>query len=123
MAEPEALSLIEFTSIARGTRAVDALVKKAPIQIERVGTLQPGTMAVLFSGDVASVEASYAEALRVAEDRTSDELLLPQIDPSVYRATLGYPTIGAEESGWQATPSASSRAAPSPARCMPPTWR
>ena len=59
-------SLIEFSSIAAGTRAVDALVKKAPISLERVGTLQPGKMAVLFSGDVASVEASHDEALRVA---------------------------------------------------------
>jgi hypothetical protein len=71
--EPEALSMIEFASIPRGTRAVDALVKKAPIALERVGTVQPGTMAVLFSGDVASVEASHTEALRIAEDRVHDE--------------------------------------------------
>ena len=105
MAEPEALSLIEFSSIPRGTKAVDALVKKAPIRMERVGTLQPGKLAVLFSGDVASVEASFQEALRVAEDGVTDELLLPQVDPSVYRAALGAETgfegdtLGVIESG------------------------
>jgi bacterial microcompartment shell protein len=88
-AEPEALSLIEFATIPRGTQAVDALVKKASVTLERVGTLQPGKMAVLFSGDVASVEAAYHEALRVAEDGVDDELLLPQIEPSVYRAVMG----------------------------------
>lgn len=87
--EPEALSLIEFTSIPRGTRALDALVKKAPIRLERVGTVQPGKMVVMFTGDVASVQASHGEALRVAEDGVHDDVLLPQIDARVYRAALG----------------------------------
>lgn len=87
---PEALSLIELTSIPRGTRALDALVKKAPIRLERVGTVQPGKFVMMFSGDVASVEASHAEALRVAEDGVHDEILLPQIDPSVYEAARGH---------------------------------
>jgi len=93
--EPEALSLIEFTSIPRGTRAVDALVKKAPIRLERVGTVQPGRMAVMFTGDVASVEASHAEALRIAEDRVDDAILLPQVARAVYRAAVG------ERSRWE----------------------
>lgn len=84
--EPEALSLIEFTSIPRGTRAVDVLVKKAPVRLERVGTVQPGRMAVMFTGDVASVEASHVAALAVAEDGVEDAVLLPQIAPTVYRA-------------------------------------
>jgi microcompartment protein CcmL/EutN len=87
--EPEALALIEFGSIAAGTRAVDALVKKAPVKIERVGTLQPGKLAVLFSGDPASVDASYGEALSVAEGSVDDRVLLPHVEPSVYRAALG----------------------------------
>ena len=89
MNSPEALSLIEFSSIAAGTRAVDALVKKAPISLERVGTLQPGKMAVLFSGDVASVEASHDEALRVAGAAVTDKVLLPFVEPSVYHAVHG----------------------------------
>lgn len=87
--EPEALSLIEFTSIAVGTRAVDALIKKAPVHIERVGTLQPGRMAVLFTGDVASVEASHGEALRVAALARHDDVLLPLVDASVFHALNG----------------------------------
>jgi microcompartment protein CcmL/EutN len=87
--EPEALSLIEFRSIATGTRAVDALIKKAPVKVERVGTLQPGKLAVLFSGDVASVEASHQVALEVGAATVDDCVLLPRVEPSVYRATLG----------------------------------
>lgn len=89
MAEPEALSLIEFASVALGTRAVDALIKKAPVKLERLGTLQPGIMAVLFSGDVASVEAAHAEALRVGASALRDQVLLPWVHPSVYHAVTG----------------------------------
>jgi microcompartment protein CcmL/EutN len=94
VAEP-ALALIEFSSIAAGTRAVDALVKKAPIELDRVGTLQPGKFAVLFSGDVASVDESFAEALRIGGAAVADHIMLPHVDPSVYRAVLG------ELSSWQ----------------------
>ncbi|MCA9620105.1 MAG: BMC domain-containing protein, partial [Myxococcales bacterium] len=86
---PEALSLIEFDSIALGTKAVDALLKKAPVRMERLGTLQPGKLATLFSGDVASVEASHGEALRVAGTATIDEILLPQVEPRIYAAIFG----------------------------------
>lgn len=84
-----ALALIEFSSIAAGTRAVDALIKKAPVTIEKAGTLQPGKFAVLFGGDVASVDESYNEALRVGANAVTDRVMLPQVEPSVYRATLG----------------------------------
>ena len=87
--ERPALALIEFSSIALGTRAVDALIKKAPVVVERFGTLQPGKLAVLFGGEVAEVEESYDEALRVAGRAVSDKVMLPHVDASVYRATLG----------------------------------
>jgi len=89
VADPEALSLIEFSSIAIGTRAVDALIKKAPVSVERLGTLQPGKLAVLFTGDVASVDQSHAEALRVGASSVHDCVLLPFVHAAVYRATLG----------------------------------
>jgi microcompartment protein CcmL/EutN len=89
MSEPEALALVEFASIAAGTRAADALVKKAPVRLERMGTLQPGKLAVLFTGDVASVELSWREALRVGEGAVADQVFLPHVEASVYRAALG----------------------------------
>jgi microcompartment protein CcmL/EutN len=86
---PEALSLIEFDSVAIGTRAVDALMKKAPVSVERMGTVQPGKLVVLFSGDVASVEASHHEALAVAGRAVLDRVLLPHVDPQVFAAVSG----------------------------------
>lgn len=89
MKAPEALALLEFSSIAAGTRAADALLKKAPVTIERIGTLQPGIFAVLFSGDVASVDESFQEASRVAGAAVHDRMMLAQVDPSVYFAVQG----------------------------------
>jgi microcompartment protein CcmL/EutN len=86
---PEALALVEFHSIAAGTRAVDALVKRAAVRLERVGTLQPGKLAVMFSGDVASVQEAYGEAIRVAGRAVQDKVMLPHVAESVYRAALG----------------------------------
>lgn len=89
MKEHPAIALIEFASIATGTRATDALTKKAPVHLIRVGSLQPGKFAVLFSGDVASVEDSYITGLQVGADTVVDRVLLPDVAASVYQALLG----------------------------------
>lgn len=59
------------------------------MQLDRVGTLQPGRYAVLFSGDVASVGESYAEVLRVGGSAVDDHVFLPHVDPAVRAAVLG----------------------------------
>jgi len=87
-----ALAIIEFGSIAVGTRATDALVKKAAVRLERVGSFQPGRFAALFVGDVASVEESFVEGLRVGAEALLDRLMLPQVDPTVIAAALGAST-------------------------------
>lgn len=86
---PEALALLEFDSIAVGTRAADALIKKAPVVIERLGSLQPGIFAILWSGDVASVRESFDEALRVGGGAVRDRMFLAHVEPTVYFAVLG----------------------------------
>ncbi|MSP25740.1 MAG: BMC domain-containing protein [Myxococcales bacterium] len=86
---PEALAMVELSSIAAGTRAADALVKKAPVVLERIGTLQPGSFALLFTGDVASVNESFLETIRVGGAAVIDQLMLPQIEASVYLAVAG----------------------------------
>ncbi|HWL91943.1 MAG TPA: BMC domain-containing protein [Phycisphaerae bacterium] len=84
-----ALALLEFSSIAAGTRAADAIAKKAPVTLVRVGTLQPGKFAILFAGDVASVEESFAEGRRRGESALVDSVLLPDVHPAVSEAVLG----------------------------------
>jgi len=86
---PPALALIEFSSIAVGTRATDALAKKAAVEIVRAGTLQPGKYAVLFAGTVGDVEQSFLEGVRVGAEALVDRVLLPDAHEEVRSATQG----------------------------------
>jgi len=84
-----ALGLLEFSSIALGTRASDALLKKAPVTLLRAGTLQPGKYAIVFAGDTASVDESFVEGRRIGEAALLDAVLLPDIHPKVLDAANG----------------------------------
>jgi len=89
-----ALALIEFDSIAAGMQAGDAMAKRAPITTIRAGTVQPGKYLVLISGDVASVEESFAAGREVGGDTIVDTVFLPQVHPTVVSAIGGGPTVG-----------------------------
>lgn len=89
MTHPPALALLEFSSIAVGTCASDALLKRASISLLRAGSLQPGKYAILFSGGVADVEESFFEGRRIGEKMLLDEVLLCDVDRRVYAAVLG----------------------------------
>jgi len=84
-----AIALIELNSIATGTRAADAMVKKAPVEIVRVGTIQRGKFLVLIGGSVGAVDESYREGLRVGGETVVDKVFLPEVHPTVRDAVLG----------------------------------
>ncbi len=85
----EALALIELDSVARGLRAVDALVKRAPVTIHEANLVEPGKFLILFSGDVANVQESYRAACDVASDRLVERMLLPVVHPGLTRGLMG----------------------------------
>ena len=84
-----ALSLIEFSSIAAGIQAADAMVKRAPINVIQAGTVQPGKYLVLVGGLTADVEESLAAGREVGRDAILDIVFLPQVHPSVVAALQG----------------------------------
>lgn len=89
MADQPALALIEFSSIAVGTRALDAMLKRAHVDLIRAGSVQPGKFAILFTGDVGSVEESYGEACRIGAEALIDRVLLHDVHESVRSAITG----------------------------------
>ena len=97
MQVPPAIALLEFESIAVGTTAADAMVKKAPLDAFRAGTVQPGKYIVLVGGSVAAVEESYREGLRVGAEALSDESFLPDVHKQVYDAAGGRRLAGEGE--------------------------
>jgi len=89
MKKYSAIALIEFSSIANGILAADAMVKKAPISMLKSGTVSRGNFLVLIGGSVASVEEAYAEGLSRGENFIVDKVILPDIHPIVHDAILG----------------------------------
>jgi microcompartment protein CcmL/EutN len=85
----EALALIELDSVARGLRAVDAMVKQASVTIHEANLVEPGKYLILFSGPVAEVEESYRAACEVGADRVVERMLLPVVHPGVTRGLSG----------------------------------
>ncbi|MCH7588352.1 MAG: BMC domain-containing protein [Chloroflexi bacterium] len=88
MLEP-ALALIEFSSIATGIQAADAMAKRAPIDLLRSGTVQPGKYLVLIGGQVADVEEALSAGRSVGESCLVDSVFLPQVHPDVVEAIAG----------------------------------
>jgi microcompartment protein CcmL/EutN len=98
MPQLPAIALIELGSIAAGSYAADRMVKRAPIQLLHVGTVQPGKYLILIGGGTAEVEESYREGLQAAPAEILDELLLPQVHPQVIEALDGARTFSGHES-------------------------
>ena len=82
----EVLGVLEYSSIAIGIKALDEMVKVAPIKIIEARTICPGKYLIVFSGDVASVEYSFKKGLEIAKDCIVDKLFLPLIHQNVIPA-------------------------------------
>jgi microcompartment protein CcmL/EutN len=84
-----ALALLEFSSIAVGLQAADAMVKKAPVSRVASGTVQPGKYLVMIAGEVAEVEESRGAGLEIGEAFLLDQVFLPAVHLNVVSAIVG----------------------------------
>ena len=84
-----ALALLEFESIAAGITAGDAMVKRAPLDLIKAGTVQPGKYLVLIGGQVADVEEAIDAARITAPETLIDIVFLPDVHPDVVAAVAG----------------------------------
>ncbi len=84
-----ALALVDFSSIACGIKAADAMVKRAPIDTIRTGTVQPGRYLVLIGGAVADVEEALAAGEEVGGASILDQVFLPNVHRGVVEAIVG----------------------------------
>lgn len=92
-----ALALLEFSSIAAGIQAGDAMVKRAPVSKIQSGTVQPGHYLVLVAGDVASVEEAFAAGKETGQSALRDALFLPNVHPAVVHALGGKRQVAQED--------------------------
>lgn len=84
-----ALALLEFSSVAAGIYAGDAMVKRAQLDVIHAGTVQPGRFLVLVGGSVAEVEEAVKAGKENSLDSLNDSIFLPGVHPDVVRALSG----------------------------------
>jgi microcompartment protein CcmL/EutN len=87
----QAFALMEFSNVASGILAVDAMLKKSPVALLRCGSVHPGRYLALVGGSVASAEEAHLEGCRVgcAQEALVDEIWLPAPHPQLVGAVLG----------------------------------
>lgn len=88
------LALIEISSIARGHRVADAMVKRAPVQLLRCEAVSPGKLLVLVAGEVAAVDEAFRAGLDVAGPTALDKLFLAQVHEQLPGAVRGEARAG-----------------------------
>ena len=84
-----AVSLLEFSSIARGIEAGDAMIKRAPLQVIRAGTVHPGKYLVLVGGLTADVEEAMLVGREVGGTSLVDVVFLADVHPDVVASIAG----------------------------------
>ena len=84
-----ALGLLELESIAAGIEAGDAMVKRAPVEVLRAGTVHPGKYLVLVGGAVADVQEALEAGTDVGGLAVRDVTFLANIHPDVVEGVRG----------------------------------
>jgi microcompartment protein CcmL/EutN len=73
----KSIGLVETSSIARGIRCLDEMVKRAPVTVLQARPVCPGRYIVLVEGEVAAVDESMKAGLECAGETLVDSLFLP----------------------------------------------
>jgi microcompartment protein CcmL/EutN len=98
-----AIAILEFDSIAVGIRAGDAMIKRAPLDVIRAGTVHPGKYLVLVGGLTADVEEAVVAGREAGAASLADVVFLPDVHPEVVariggaRASAGGEALGVIE--------------------------
>ena len=94
---PNAIGLIELSSVAAGLEVADAMLKAANVDLLMNRTICSGKYLILIGGDVASVKASAASGTASAGVYAIDSCVIPNIDPAVFPAITGNVVIQSQE--------------------------
>jgi microcompartment protein CcmL/EutN len=93
-----AIALLEISGISTGLYCADTMIKCAPINVLKSGTVHNGKYLILIGGSVASVEEAYYTGITTSRDELLDSVLLPDVHEQVHDAILGRRTECNKES-------------------------
>jgi microcompartment protein CcmL/EutN len=81
-----AIGFVEFTSIARGMEAADAMAKAAQVELLEAKPTCCGKYLVMVCGEVAAVQSATDAGRGAGLDTVIDDFVLPNVHPSVIEA-------------------------------------
>jgi microcompartment protein CcmL/EutN len=87
--ELEALALVELDSVASGLRALDALVKKAPVTVLEANLVEPGKFLVLVAGPVGELAEAFEAATAEVPEAVGARMFLARVDARVVDGLRG----------------------------------
>lgn len=82
----ETIGFLELNSIARGVEAADIILKTAEVELIYAKAGCPGKYYILFTGEVAAVQASLEAGAATGGSYTVDKCVIPRVHPQVIQA-------------------------------------
>jgi len=83
------IGMAEFTSIAKGIQAADAMLKAADVELLMNRSICPGKFMVAVSGEVSAVQSSVDAGITSGGDTVVDSFVIPHIDQRILPAISG----------------------------------
>jgi microcompartment protein CcmL/EutN len=91
------IGLLEFSSIAVAYDAQDAMLKAGAVDLVLARTICSGKFIVAVSGDVDAVRAAVDAGKSAGRASVLDELVIPNVHPSVLPAMTGSVYVAPED--------------------------
>lgn len=82
----ETIGFLELSSIAKGVEAADAILKAAEVELIFAKAVCPGKYNVMFTGEVAAVQAAMDAGAALGGECVVDSVVIPRVHPQVIRA-------------------------------------
>jgi len=86
MAEPKSIGAVELSSIGIGYKVQDRMLKASVVELLLARTICSGKYLILVAGSVSDVRTAVETAVHVSQEGIIDQLLLPNVHPSVFPA-------------------------------------
>jgi microcompartment protein CcmL/EutN len=96
---PNAIGMIELSSIAIGFEVQDTMLKASTVRLLLARTICSGKYAIIVGGEVSAVNTSVQAGLQIAKDAYIDSLVIPNVHESIFSALANTVTLTAEERG------------------------
>ena len=82
----QSIGFLELNSIAKGVEVADIVLKTADVSMVFAKAGCPGKYYMLFTGEVAAVQASIDSGCGTGENHVVDKCVIPNIHPQVVKA-------------------------------------